>query len=105
MYRLCKSSDPFAALLDFALRDVAGEWESYEGAPRVRIYRNTDRKSGGFYIKLTYRDNTVFRLPIKRYWGGIRYFDLYGFIALAYDPSCEILQLSSFGDYYRKSES
>ena len=103
MYRLTKAGDPFAELLDFRLRDVAGEWESLEGAPRIRIYRNPDRKSGGFYIELSYNADAVFRLPIKKYWGGIRYFDLYGLVALAYDASCEVLQLSVFGDYYRKS--
>ena len=40
MYRKCIGSDPTAAHLDFALYEVAGEWESRSGSPRVRIYRN-----------------------------------------------------------------
>ena len=82
MYRKCIGSDPTAARLDFALYEVAGEWESRSGSPRVRIYRN----------------------PVRKYWGGIRYFDLYGYVALAYDAGREVLQLSAYGDYYRASE-
>lgn len=33
-----------------------------------------------------------------------RYFDLYGYVALAYDAGREVLQLSAYGDYYRASE-
>ena len=36
MYRKCIGSDPTAARLDFALYEVAGEWESRSGSPRVR---------------------------------------------------------------------
>jgi hypothetical protein len=49
MYRKCIGSDPTAARLDFALYEVAGEWESRSGSPRVRIYRNPGRRGGGFY--------------------------------------------------------
>ena len=38
MYRKCIGSDPTAARLDFALYEVAGEWESRSGSPRVRIF-------------------------------------------------------------------
>ena len=48
MYRKCIGSDPTAARLDFALYEVAGEWESRSGSPRVRIYRNP----GYFYVLL-----------------------------------------------------
>ena len=34
MYRKCIGSDPTAARLDFALYEVAGEWESRSGSPR-----------------------------------------------------------------------
>ena len=44
MYRKCIGSDPTAARLDFALYEVAGEWESRSGSPRVRIYRNPGRR-------------------------------------------------------------
>lgn len=36
--------------------------------------------------------------------GGIRYFDLYGRVGLAYDAGREVLQLSAYGDYYRAAE-
>ena len=104
MYRKCIGSDPTAARLDFALYEVAGEWESRSGSPRVRIYRNPGRRGGGFYVEVSYKDGTRFSRPVREYWGGIRYFDLYGYVALAYDAGREVLQLSAYGDYYRASE-
>ena len=104
MYRKCIGSDPTAARLDFALYEVAGEWESRSGSPRVRIYRNPGRRGGGFYVEVSYKDGTRFSRPVRKYWGGIRYFDLYGYVALAYDVGREVLQLSAYGDYYRASE-
>ena len=104
MYRKCIGSDPTAARLDFALYEVAGEWESRSGSPRVRIYRNPGRRGGGFYVEVSYKDGTRFSRPVRKYWGGIRYFDLYGYVALAYDAGREVLQLSAYGDYYRASE-
>ena len=77
MYRKCIGSDPTAARLDFALYEVAG---------------------------VSYKDGTRFSRPVRKYWGGIRYFDLYGYVALAYDAGREVLQLSAYGDYYRASE-
>ena len=82
MYRKCIGSDPTAARLDFALYEVAGEWESRSGSPRVRIYRNPGRRGGGFYVEVSYKDGTRFSRPVRKYWGGIRYFDLYGYVAL-----------------------
>ena len=55
MYRKCIGSDPTAARLDFALYEVAGEWESRSGSPRVRIYRNPGRRGGGFYVEVSYK--------------------------------------------------
>ena len=101
---LAIGSDPTAARLDFALYEVAGEWESRSGSPRVRIYRNPGRRGGGFYVEVSYKDGTRFSRPVRKYWGGIRYFDLYGYVALAYDAGREVLQLSAYGDYYRASE-
>ena len=75
MYRKCIGSDPTAARLDFALYEVAGEWESRSGSPRVRIYRNPGRRGGGFYVEVSYKDGTRFSRPVRKYWGGIRYFD------------------------------
>ena len=62
------------------------------------------RRGGGFYVEVSYKDGTRFSRPVRKYWGGIRYFDLYGYVALAYDVGREVLQLSAYGDYYRASE-
>ena len=35
------------AQLDFRLCDIVGTWESREGAPGGRIYRNSARTGGG----------------------------------------------------------
>ena len=59
MYRKCIGSDPTAARLDFALYEVAGEWESRSGSPRVRIYRNPGRRGGGFYVEVSYKDTLL----------------------------------------------
>lgn len=96
--------DPMTAYLDFRLCDVVGTWESREGAPRIRIYRNSSRKCGGYRLELAYDHRTRFALPIRKYWGGIRYFDLYGFIGLAYDAERDVLQLSAYGNYYRTDD-
>ncbi len=96
--------DPMTAYLDFRLCDVVGTWESREGAPCIRIYRDDTRKSGGYYLELAYDCRTRFVLPIRKYWGGIRYFDLYGFVGLAYDAERDVLQLSAYGNYYRTDE-
>ncbi len=71
--------------------------ESRSGSPRVRIYRNPGRRGGGFYVEVSYKDGTRFSRPVRKYWGGIRYFDLYGYVALAYDAGREVLQLSAYG--------
>lgn len=105
MYRKCIGSDPTAARLDFALYEVAGEWESRSGSPRVLPgFASTATRDGGFYVEVSYKDGTRFSRPVRKYWGGIRYFDLYGYVALAYDAGREVLQLSAYGDYYRASE-
>ena len=65
MYRKCIGSDPTAARLDFALYEVAGEWESRSGSPRVRIYRNPGRRGGGFYVEVSYKDGTRFSRPVR----------------------------------------
>lgn len=96
--------DPMAAHLDFRLCEVVGTWESREGAPRIRIFRNRTRKGGGYHLELSYDARTRYVLPIRKYWGGIRYFDLYGFVGLAYDAGRDVLRLSLYGDYYRTDE-
>ena len=67
----------------------------------IRDSRNPGRRGGGFYVEVSYKDGTRFSRPVRKYWGGIRYFDLYGYVALAYDAGREVLQLSAYGDYYR----
>lgn len=96
--------DPMATLFDFSLSDAVGTWESREGAPRVRIYRNSTRKGGGYRLELAYDRTARFVLPIRKYWGGIWYFDLYGFVGMVYDAERDVLQLSAYGTYYRADE-
>lgn len=103
MYRRC-IEDPMAAHLDFRLRDVVGTWESREGAPHIRIYRDSTRKGDGYYLELAYDRRTRFVVPIRKHWDGIRYFDLYGLVGLAYDAERDVLQLSAYGNYYRTDE-
>lgn len=99
MYRRC-IEDPITAHFDFRLFDVIGTWESREGAPRIRIYC----KNGGYYLELAYNRRTRFVRTIRRYGRYIRYFDLYGFVGLAYDAERDVLQLSAYGNYYRTDE-
>ena len=102
MYRRYIGSDPATkAMFDFALCDIVGAWESYEGAPGIRIYRNLVHRKGGYRLEICYNTHAVFHRSIKRYWGNIRYFDLYGFIGLAYDAGHDVLQLSLYGNYHR----
>lgn len=70
----------------------------------MRIYRNTARRHGGYHLEFAYDGKTVFRRPIKKYNCGMRYFDLYGFVGLAYDSPRDVLSLSVYGDYYRVEE-
>lgn len=100
MYRRC-IEDPMTAYLDFRLRDVVGTWKSLEGAPHIKIYRDSTRKGDGYYLELAYDHRTRFVRTIRRYGRYIRYFDLYGFVGLAYDAEHDVLQLSAYGDYYR----
>lgn len=101
MYGKGNGNDPMGPKFDFSLWNIKGSWVSKEGSPRIRIYRNTKYKNGGYYLELAYDERTVYRRPIKSYWSNIRYFDLYGFVGLAYDPERDVLQLSAYGDYYR----
>ncbi len=90
--------------LDFSLWEVKGSWVSREGAPSVRIYRDTGRRNGGYWVEFAYSDTTVFRRLIKKGICGLRYFDLYGSVGMAYDPRRDTLQLSAYGDYYRAED-
>lgn len=101
MYSTSNGNHTPDSRLDFPLWDVKGSWTSREGAPSVRIYRNTACKNGCYHLELAYDGKTVFRRPIKKFPQGLRYFDLYGFIGLAYDSHRDVLSLSAYGDYYR----
>lgn len=86
------------------MNDILGRWVSRSGSPRIRIYRNGNRKNGGYYIELTYDEKTVFHRLLKRTNRNIRYFELYRAVGLAYDAEHDVLQLSAYGDYYRAEE-
>ena len=93
-----------ARWLEFPLREITGTWVSPEGAPPVRIYRNDTRKGGGIWLELTYNNpQAVFSRPVKN-WFGIRYFDLFGRVGMAYDAERDVLMLSIYGQYVRAAE-
>ena len=104
MYSTSNGNSPNGQLLDFQLWELKGSWESREGSPKIRIYRNNRCKNGGYYVELSYDEHAVFHCPIRKGYGGSRYFDLYGLIGLAYDPRSDVLRLSEFGNYYRVEE-
>jgi hypothetical protein len=101
MYRKEESGPQGYDSVDFPLREVKGRWASREGAPGVRIVQNRRCRVGGFYLELTYRTGKSYRRLIRKHPAGVRYFDLYGFVGLAYDPERDVLQLSYYGEYYR----
>jgi hypothetical protein len=101
MFRTCNGTDPFAARLDFPLRDITGHWVSIEGAPQVRVFRNETRRGGGIWLELTYNNpQAVYSRPVKDVFG-IRYFDLFGRVGIAYDGERDVLLLSVYGEYIR----
>lgn len=100
MYRESIGADLPAANMEFAFDTIVGRWKSMERVPDVRVYRSAERKNGGFFLEFAYKGGDVFRRPLKQYYG-IRYFNLYGFIGLAYDAENDVLQISGYGDYYR----
>ena len=102
MFRGSVGTEPEAAKwLGFAVREITGSWVSREGAPSVRIYRNRKCKNGGLWLELTYNNpQAVFSSPIKQLFG-IRYFDLFGRVGLAYDDERDVLLLSAYGEYVR----
>jgi hypothetical protein len=105
MYRRSEGSDSSGCnLTDFSLWEIKGRWVSREGSPDVRIFRNRGCRNGGYHLELTYRTGNTYRRPIKRWFGNVRYFDLYGFVGLAYDPRRDVLSLSEYGDYYRAED-
>lgn len=105
MFRTGNGTDPkIVSWLDFSLRDITGRWVSPEGAPTVRIFRNEARKNGGLWLELTYNNpQAVYSRPVKEVFG-VRYFDLYGRVGIAYDGEREILLLSDYGEYIREED-
>lgn len=105
MFRIGNGTDPkIVSWLDFPLRDITGRWVSSEGAPTVRIFRNDARKNGGLWLELTYiNPQAVYSRPVKGVFG-VRYFDLFGRVGIAYDAEREVLLLSAFGEYIRVDE-
>jgi len=95
-------TDPLAApWLDFPLREIAGSWISPQGAPDVRIFRLRSRKNGGLWLEVTYSNpQAVYSRPVRDMFG-IRYFDLYGRVGIAYDAERDVLLLSTYGEYVR----
>lgn len=95
---------PALAWLNFDLGDITGTWESREGAPPLRIFRNDARKGGCLYLEMTYKKpQAVYACPIRACFG-IRYFDLYGRVGIAYDAGRDVLLLSAYGEYVRAGE-
>ena len=105
MYSRCNEHDlPEGNLTDFPMGEVRGRWVSREGSPGVRILQTRRSRIGGYYLELTYRTGKIYRRLVRKHPTGIRYFDLYGFIGLAYDPERDVLQLSEYGDYDRAED-
>jgi hypothetical protein len=105
MFSTGNGTDPQIVLwLDFPLRAITGRWVSSEGAPSVRIFRNDARKNGGLWLELTYNNpQAVYSRPVKEV-SGVRYFDLYGRVGIAYDRERDVLLLSDYGEYIRAEE-
>jgi hypothetical protein len=104
MFSTSNGTDPFAARLDFYLRDITGRWVSSEGAPAVRIFRSDARKNGGLWLELTYNNpQAIYSRPVKDVFG-VRYFDLYGRVGIAYDRERDMLLFSDYGEYIRAED-
>lgn len=104
MFSKCNAADPYAAYQDFHLWEITGRWVSRDGAPAVRVYRNTSRKRGGIRLRLTYNNPQVVCDCTLYSVFGLYYTDLYGRIGIAYDREREVLLLSAFGEYVRAEE-
>lgn len=100
MYSETTGTNPLGAKTEFALDDITGRWKSREGAPDIRVYENSERKNGRFFMEFTYKGGNVFKRPVKKHQG-IRYINLYGVMSLSYNTDNDVLQLSAYGKYYR----
>ncbi|MCG6190000.1 DUF3876 domain-containing protein [Maribellus maritimus] len=100
MYSETTGTNPLEAKTEFAMDDITGRWKSREGAPDIRIYRNSDKKNGCFFMEFAFKAGEMFRCPVKKHQG-IRYVNLYGVMSLSYNTDNDVLQLSAYGKYYR----
>lgn len=88
--------------LFFEIADVAGRWCSREGSPEVCICRGPSRRSTAYWITIAYNGEVVKR-PLYTQQG-IHHFELFGRIEMSYDSIQDILNLSYYGNYYRKED-
>lgn len=100
MYSETTGSNPLGAKTEFALDDITGRWKSREGALDIRVYKNSERKNGCFFMEFAFRTGELFRCPVKK-CRDIRYVNLYGVMSLSYNTDNDVLQLSAYGKYYR----
>lgn len=96
-------TNPLGAKTEFALDDITGRWKSREGAPDIRVYKNSERGNGCFFMEFAFKAGEVFRRPVKKHQG-IRYVNLYGVMSLSYNMDNDVLQLSAYGKYYRDGD-
>ncbi|MDL2303117.1 DUF3876 domain-containing protein [Dysgonomonas sp. OttesenSCG-928-D17] len=84
---------------NFRMADLQGHWKSSFGSPEVKVVRY----GNGYRITYSYSTGVSITTRIFRY-GGTVFFNLYGWIAIYYDPLRDVLTLSTEGDYYRVEE-
>ena len=98
-------TDPQVRLwLRFSRWEITGCWVSPDGAPGLRIFRRQNYKNGGLWLEVTYSNPQAVYLRPIRSASGLRYFDLYGRVGIAYDPERDVLLLSTYGEYIRAGE-
>jgi hypothetical protein len=81
---------------DFRLPDICGQWKSPWGSPTIKIFRKGKR----YRITYAYCSQAIITTAIFRF-GETTFFNLYGWIAIYYDPQQDVLTLSTEGDYTR----
>lgn len=81
---------------NFRMADLQGHWKSSFGSPEVIVVFN----GNGYWITYSYSTGVSITTRIFRY-GGTVFFNLYGWIAIYYDPLRDVLTLSTEGNYYR----
>lgn len=84
---------------NFRMADLQGCWKSSFGSPQVNVVRS----GNGYRITYSYSTGDSITTRIFRY-GGTVFFNLYGWIAIYYDPLRDVLTLSTEGDYYRAED-